>query len=352
MMECADSTTLRAHLDEADAALDDHLDECADCAGLLRSIADDAGYAQRALDVLAHGDDAAAAPDTEAALASVVGRAPAPVVALEADRRHTPIGRRLLSAAAAVVVVLVATVTPAGRTALAQALDAFRGERLQPIVVDMAAWGGSLGPEDARALSSLGDLDTSGLSEPERVTDVAAAEAVAGIDAPTFSGTPDRIIALAPGTVRLVLASREGNGVPRTLDGAALVVDVPGAVGAVLGPAGGPPEIVIGRSGQLVVRSEGAPLEDIRAFILSREELPAGLRAQLTAIDDWRSTVPVPVPLDGPGWKEVELDGRQAIAFGDDTGLGALVIRQDAGGVTVVGGRIGIERALALAADA
>jgi hypothetical protein len=41
--------------------------------------------------------------------------------------------------------------------------------------------------------------------------------------------------------------------------------------------------------------------------------------------------------------------GRPAIAFGDGSGLGAMVIRQDASGVTVVGGRIGVDRALALA---
>ena len=56
----------------------------------------------------------------------------------------------------------------------------------------------------------------------------------------------------------------------------------------------------------------------------------------------------MPVPLDGPGWDEVEVAGRPAIAFGDDSGLGALVLRQDADGVTVVGGRISIGRALDL----
>lgn len=357
MMDCADSTTLRAHLDHGDAALERHLDECAECTALLRSLADDAGYAHRALGLLdPDGGADVSDVDVEAALATARARRPAPVLVVPPARpawggRRTA-GRRVGLAAAAVAIVLAATLTPAGRSALAQALDAFRGERLQPVVVDMAAWGGSIGPEDARILGALGQVDTSGLTEPERVADAAAAESVAGIEAPTFMGDPDRFIALAPGTIRLVLATREGNGVPARLDGAALVVEVPGAVGAVFGAAEGPPEFVIGRSGPLVVRSEGAPLEEIRAFILSREELPAGLRSQLAAIDDWRSTIPVPVPVDGPGWREVEVGGRQAIAFGDDTGLGALVIRQDPEGVTVVGGRIAVSRALALAAEA
>jgi hypothetical protein len=166
---------------------------------------------------------------------------------------------------------------------------------------------------------------------------------------------------MAPGTARLKLVARPGNGVPADLDGATLLVDVPGAIGAVYGPTGGHgsghgkldgPRLVVGRTGPLVVRAEGAPLDAIRSFVLSREELPADLRAQLAAIGDWRSTIPVPVPVNGPGWKETEVAGRPAIAFGDDSGTAALVIRQDPGGVTVVGGRVGVSRALELAAGA
>jgi hypothetical protein len=352
MIDCADSTTLRAHLDHADRELDAHLDDCAECTRLLHAVAEDAGYTQQALALL--DPDTGADVDVEAALAGALARTVAPVVPLTSVRRREPssLGRRLVLAGAAAVIVMVATVTPAGRSALAQALDAFRGERLQPVMVDMAEWGGSFGPEDVRALAALGDLDTSRLHEPERVADLAAAEARAGITGPTFHAEPSRLVALAPGQVRLVLDAYEDNGVPARLDGATLIVDVPGAIGAVFGPADGPPEVFVGRSGPLVVRAEGASLDELRAFLLSRDELPAGFRSQLAAIEDWRSTVPIPVPLDGPGWEQVEVAGRQAIAFGDDTGLGSLVVRQDADGVTVVGGRIAVSRALALAAEA
>jgi len=214
------------------------------------------------------------------------------------------------------------------------------------------AWAASIGPEDVRALESVGDVDTTALHEPRPVADVAEAERVAGITAPATAGVTDRLLALAPGTARLTLRAENGNGVPADLDGATLVVGVPGAIGAVHGPAGGPPEYVVGHSGPLVMRAEGASLEAIRSFVLGREELPADLRAQLAAIGDWRSTIPVPVPLDGPGWQEVEVDGRPAVAFGDDSRTGAVVIRQDPDGVTVVGGRIGVSRALDLAARA
>jgi hypothetical protein len=353
MNDCADSTMLRAHLDHPEAALDAHLDGCGVCSGLLRSVAEDAGYVRRTLALLDPGgaDDV----DVEAALAAVhASVAPAPVVPLTSapGHRFAPVGRRHVLSAAAALVVLVLAVTPAGRSAVAATLDAFRGERLQAVNVDLEAWATAPGSEGMQALEALGDVDTDDLNEPVKVDDVAEAEEVTGIEAPTLSATPDRIIALAPGTARLVLQTRSGNGVPADLDGAALVVEVPGAIVAVYGPEDGVPRLVVGRSGELVVRAEGASLETIRSFLLSRDELPADLRSQLAAIDDWRSTIPVPVPLDGPGWKDVEVGGRQAIAFGDESGLGALVLRKDPDGVTVVGGRITASRALELAAEA
>jgi hypothetical protein len=356
MNDCADSTMLRTHLDHPDAALDAHLDGCGVCTGLLHSVAEDAGYTRRTLALLdPAGDTEPGDVDVEAALAAIFAEAAtAPVVPLTAARSHRLAvkGRRRVLSAAAALVVLVLAATPAGRGAVADTLDAFRGERLQAVSVDMGSWATSPGSEGMRALEDLGSVDVSDLTEPEEVDGVDEAEKVAGIAAPTLTDAPDRLVALTPGTVRLTLDARNGNGVPDDLDGAALLVDVPGAIVAVYGPADGPPELVVGRSGPLVVRAEGAPLEAVRSFLLSRDELPSDLRAQLADIDDWRSTIPVPVPVDGPGWKDVEVAGRPAIAFGDDSGIGALVLRQDPDGVTVVGGRISVSRALELAAGA
>lgn len=357
MIDCADSTTLRAHLDHTDPDLDAHLDECEDCRGLLHAVAEDAGYTARTLAVLADG--AAADVDVEAALAGARSRIPAPVVPLPVGRFQPQPGRsrRLALAAAAVLVVVGVTVTPGGRSAVADVLDAFRGQRLQAVVVDMGKGVDALGPEDAAALAALGDLDLSGLDEPGRVPDLDTAAARSGLTAPSLAaagGPPDRIIALAPGTVRFTLQRRDGNGVPAELDGAVLHVDVPGALAAIYGGGDdeGPPRLVVGRAGAVTARAEGAALEDIRSFVLSRQELPAELRAQLAAIDDWRSTIPVPVPLDSPGWLETEVAGRPALAFGDGTGIGAIVIRQDVDGLTVVGGRTTIDRVLGVAAGA
>lgn len=355
MIDCADSTRLRTHLDHPEADVDAHLEDCEVCNGLLHSVAADAGFARGALALL---DPPEASPMTEVeietALAAALAAPPvAPVVSLAPARarRGAPRRRAALAGVAALVVLIVAF-TPPGRSAVAQALDAFRGERLQPVAFDLAEWAAATDPEDLRRLAELGRLDVSGMSEPEVVEHRAEAEALSGIRAPDVAEEPDRLVALAPGTLRLELSRRTANGVPAALDGAVLVVEVPGAVAAVYGERGELPDVLVGRSAPLVVRAEGASLESVREFLLSREELPESLRTQLASIDDWRSTIPVPVPLDGPGWKELEVAGRPAIAFGDRTGLGSLVLRQDPDGITVVGGLVGVDEAIDLAADA
>ena len=132
MIDCADSTALRTHLDHPDPAVDEHLDECGTCPGLLRSVAEDAGFARRRLGLLDPPRDGDVDVDVEAALAAVLTQAaPAPVVPL-APRPDRRAGRRLLLSAAAALLVLVAVVTPTDTSAVASVLDAFRGERRQP----------------------------------------------------------------------------------------------------------------------------------------------------------------------------------------------------------------------------
>lgn len=354
MTTCADSTSLRAHLDHPESRLEAHLDGCEICSGLLTAIAADAGVTRRALAVLDADTPAPLDVDTDAALASALtSTADAPVVI---DRPHgrvrralAAVGPRMAVAASVVVLALAVVLTPAGRSAVAQALDGFRGEQLEVVAFDPTSL--QVEPADMQALAGLGEVDLGGMAEPADVTDMAAAEAVAGITGPTLPDTPDRLIAAAPGQVRLTLVARDGNGVPAELDGSVLEASIPGVIGAVYGDAE-MPRMVIGRSGLLQIDAVGASLEDIRAFLLSREELPADLRGQLAAIEDWQSTLPIPVPVDGPGWVDVTIDGRPGVAFGDSSGLGTLVLRDDADGITVVGGLIPVEDALAIAADA
>jgi hypothetical protein len=345
MSTCADSAALRAHLDHPDRALEAHFDDCPPCAGLLRAVAADAGTAGRALRLL---DEGAVAATADAAARVEVALARAAAVRQPAAPPPAPAPRawlRPLAAAAAVVgVALVAVVTPGGQHAVAQLLDAFRSERLAVVELDVDE-------PDLEALAALGTVDVGDLGEPRPVDDVAAGEALAGITAPALPSTPDEVLASPPGEARLTLRATATNGVPAELDGASLVVSVPGAVGALYTDEVGNPHRVIGRSGVLQVTAEGAALEDLRAFLLGRDELPASLRQQLEGLADWRHTLPIPVPADGPAWQTVDVGGREGVAFGDESGLGAAVVWQDGSGITGVAGAMPVSEALALAAS-
>ncbi|WP_420451846.1 hypothetical protein [Ilumatobacter sp.] len=374
MIDCADSTMLRTHLDHPDERVEAHLDGCATCSGLMRSVAADSGVAHRAIAMLDHeraqASDApssgGARVDTEAALATALatvggrdrGRSRPPGDgALSAARRHRArrSARRAVVVAAAAVVAFAAAATPIGRDLAAEALDGFRGDRIEVIAVDADAWAELLGDAGSDGtLAELGEIDVGGLGEPRRVADLAAAAAVAGIAPPRLSVVPEVVRAAPPGTARLILDAAGGAGVPDELDGAALVVDVPGVIVSTVAVPDATSTtrtpVVVARAGRVEARAEGAELGDLRDFLLGRDELPPALRAQLADIDDWRATLPLPVPADAVGWEEVRVGGRRAIAFGDDTGLGALVVREDPDGVTVVGGPIAVGAALDLAA--
>ncbi len=341
---CADSGTLRAHLDHPDAELERHLDTCEDCAGLLRAVAADTGTTARALRLLDHvADGEAEDVDVEAALAAAAARR-APAAAAAAVERAW--WRRPLTAAAAVLALAVAVVvTPAGQGAVAQLLDAFRAERLTVVELDPRAVATGL-----EELAVLGSVDLDGIPELTTVPDLAAGEAVAGITGPALPAPPDEVIASPPGVVTITLAATGDNDVPADLDGASLVVAIPGAVAGVYGDPDSGTGYAIGRTGTLEITADGAPLADVRAFLLSRDELPESLRQQLEAVDDWRHTLPIPVPDDGPAWREVTVGGRDGVAFGDDTGLGAAVLWQDRdGGLSGIGGFLPVSEALALA---
>lgn len=354
MTTCADSTALRAHLDHPEPALEAHLDTCGACTGLLTAIAADAGLVRRAFDGL--DADVPTTLDIEGALAAVArdpdpaGQVATPMPAPRGiGRAAAGIAPRLAVAAVVALLAVVVGLTPVGRSAVAQALDGFRGEQLQVVQIDPASL--QLAPEDFQALASLGELDLQALEGPSEVTDMAAAEELAGITGPTLADAPDHLVASAASTVSLTLVERDGNGIPAELDGAVLQLGVPGVIGAVYGEAD-MPSLVIGRSGAPLVEAVGAPLADVRAFLLARPELPESLRTQLAAIEDWQSTLPIPAPVDGPGWEEVTIGDRPGLAFGDGSGLGAVVLREDADGLTVVGGTLPIDEVLAIAAGA
>jgi|GEM_PF-3774229 len=382
---CPGSGRLRTHLDHPDAAVEAHLDGCEECRDTILTIADDAGTVRRLLAVL----DSPAVFDSPAVLDSPAVDAPtaasgrpsrAPVGAIGASvapgrgrprsRRSSRPGsradtgrhagrtrpRRVVLAVAGGLLTVAIAVTPFGSGALAQFLDTFRSERVQVIEVDVAAL------QDLDALDDIATVELTGDGAlhdgPTEVADAAAALAIAGVAAPDLPAGvagPDATVthlAIAPSHAVVTLVATADNGVPADLDGAVLDVTVPGGAATVVTAASGMPDVILGVAGAIEATATGAPLADIRDFLLSREELPESLRTQLAGIEDWQTTLPLPVPAGGVGWEEVTVDGNDGLAFGDDSGLGAAIVWQADGLIHGIAGTRPLDELQALAEQA
>lgn len=313
-MTCPTDAALRAHLDEADVIVRAHVAGCDACFLRMQALSDDARFAARAIadldDVQVSTADAA---EAHAAVARATGA-----------RRAVP-RRAPLSLAASIVALAVAALvvlTPTGRQAAADLLSGFRAERFEVVTIDRD-----------RPLESFEDLEdvveVDGVDahrEPQDVDSLAEAAAIAGF-------TPDGIAApegasrsslraAAPQEVRLTLRADQAPQLPAGLDGARVIVSLPGMIVATYTVDGH--TVISGEAAQLAVDAEGAELADIRAYLLSRPEVPRDLADQLLAIDDWTTTVPIPIPVDEVVWDTTTVDGAPGLQISDPLGSGLL----------------------------
>lgn len=338
---CPDPGALRAVLDGERPDVAPHVTECRSCQRRLAAHADDAAFAAARF---------AAPPPTgdlvvHAALARARARMAPRTVVLPRQRRR--FGDGLLRVAAGVVsVVLVGTMlsTSGGRAAAASFLERFRAERVTAVPVDFAA-------VDPAALEALVDLaEIEGLDhivDPQRVADLDGAATVAGFAAtplnrdvlPSTIAGPTEVLAQAPQTVRITFTHKPD--VPADIRGATLVLQVPGAVVQTVGSDGDGPVAVRGEAGSLEVVVEGGPsLAEVRDALLSLPGLPEETIAALRAIEDWETTLPLPVPVGRIAWSETTVAGRPALVFGDESGLGSVLLWHDGERFVGVGGTL------------
>jgi len=354
MTACLDTATLRTGLDVPDAAIDEHLAHCDDCRAVARNLRDDAVSTGALLRPLAPEalPDAAA---TEAALHKVRSTAPAvadldavaPLPQRRAQRpaRRWDAGLRVAAAVALVVVMAGAVVaTPGGRTAAAAFLAAFRSERFAVVTVDPDELTDGLA-----ALEQFGPVRGIRGAEPERVHDLDAAAEVAGFRPATVNAeslpdgvaTAPTLLASPAHEVSLTLRRRRAPDMPADLDGTRLILGVPAAVVQAYEGQGDVPGLVVAEANQITAHTEGgASLDAVRDYLLNAPGLPPSTVAQLRAIDDWRTTLPIPVPLGDVSWEDTTVGSSPAVAFGDESGLVAAVLWQRDGRIHGVGGAL------------
>lgn len=346
MTRCPDIGRLRAALD-GEASVEAHVTTCADCRRTLAALRRDAAFAEAAVATLAPSEvpDRAA---VEAAFAQVVRPAPpAPIRRL----RLAALGR-LVAAAACLAVAVTVVGTPMGRSAAAAFLAQFRTERLAVVTVDPTK-----AEQAFHALERLGTVSGES-SELQPVADLAAAEqrtgfAIAQPDPATLPAavqpTPE-VLAAEAGEVRVTLSRDRAPDLPANFDGVTLVVDLPAMV--VLRYPGNEdtPGLVIAEAGQVTADVEGgASLDEVRTYLLSLPDLPPETVAQLRAISDWRTTLPILLPAGEVAWRDTTVASGPALLFGDNSGLGSAVVWQRDGRIHGVAGALTAEKVTRIA---
>jgi hypothetical protein len=393
-MPCPDLGALRASLDDAPgtpAPPHDHVPGCASCADTLAELQRNAELAAPAIALTAPADPpspaavedaltrfeqrrarlAAAATATAPALADVPGPIPLP-----GRGRVARLGARARGVAAGLVAALVLAgllVTPGGRAAAAGFLAQFRSQRFEVVSLDpgqssqVADVVGGLVQTgvftgDALQLSGFGEPEVvAGLDEAARV----AGFAVSAVDPAALPAgverTPQRVLVTPAREARLTfdrdraLAYLRGHGrpdarLPERYDGTQLVVQVPAAVVQQFAGRDGVPALLVGKAGTVGLSTEGgASLEELREVVLGLPGLPAETVAQLRAIGDWRTTLPLPVPSDQVRSRPATVDGAEAVSFADQSGRLNALLWQRGGHIWGVAGVIDSDEALDVA---
>jgi hypothetical protein len=149
---------------------------------------------------------------------------------------------------------------------------------------------------------------------------------------------------------------------PAGMDGAEITVSVGPAVVAIYGNLTAPtssadltqanlPQLVVGKSGSpLVTTSSQITVKQIEDYIKTVPGVSQQLKDALTAIGDASTTMPIPVPVEFATSSKITLTGNiDAVALGDNTGVGAGVIWVKSGLVYIVAGTIKLDAAKEIA---
>ena len=218
-------------------------------------------------------------------------------------------------------------------------------------------------------LQEFGTLSWSAEPNPHQVASLAAASLETGLPAirvtvPASIDTVAQYGAIPRTTATFVFDASKARAsaaaigrtappMPAKLDGSTLVFTGGPAILVTYGTGGtggqGSGPLFIGVAKSPTVASDGASVSEIQAYLLSQPSISPALAAQIRAIGDPASTLPVPIPLGQAAAKSVSVHGTNGLFIGDSTGLGSGVLWQQNGLVYIVGGTLTEAETIAVA---
>ena len=269
-----------------------------------------------------------------------------------------PFARAKWLAAAAAVVIVATTLTMTGvADSILQIFEAKQFAAVAVTPVDIQTLG---------ELSQFGTLSWSAQPQPHAVASLGAATAETGLPAfsvsvPASISATAKYQALARTTATFVFDAslarasaaaigRTAPPMPAKLDGSTLAFTGGPAMLAIYGSGEQTGNtLVVGVAKAPTVGSDGASVSEIQAYLLSQPSVTPALAAQIRAIGDPATTLPIPIPVGQAAAKNVSVHGVTGLFIGDSTGLGSAVIWQQNGLVYLVGGTLTEAETMAVA---
>ena len=381
------------------AAARRHYATCARCRGRFDTIAADARAAATLLAIGdARADRAAALTQIRQCIAAESGvlsrRRPqrwyermGAMVQLNSRRFAGPVGGVI--AAAALVGALA--LTPVG--SLAQSfITIFEPQQVAAVPVT---------PGEMQSLPDLRDYGTmTQRTRPaaQQVASAAAAAAASGLLVPTPASLPAGVptdvtyTVLSQGTASFTFSAAKAQAaaaatgktlppMPAGLDGSTLQATIGPAVvatyGGTVGISGGDttprgrhagikgvavatgraaaqregdiPSLVVAEAAQPRITSTGATAQEIEDYLLEQPGVSPQLAAEIKAIGDPTTALPIPIPMERATAQTVQVQGTSGLAVGDNTGIGSGVIWEKDGVVYGVAGALPESQILAIA---
>ena len=266
---------------------------------------------------------------------------------------------RWLAAAAGMVIVALTLAMTGVADSILQIFEAKQFAAVTVTPTDLQTLG---------QLSAFGTLTWSSQPQPHQLATLAQASTETGL--PAISVTvPSSVTASAQyGAVPKTTATfvfeaskasasaaavgRTAPPMPAKLDGSTLVLTGGPALlvtyGTDTGMAAGN-MLFVGVARAPIVGSDGASVAEIQAYLLSQPSVTPALAAQIRAIGDPATTLPIPVPLGQASATTVSVHGTSGLFIGDSTGLGSAVLWQQGGLVYIVGGSLTQAQVIAVA---
>jgi hypothetical protein len=361
----------------------EHYSGCAECQARFAAVADDARHALSLLSV------PGATVDAASALARVKARADTSrprLAVLRGWRRPAALG--LVAASLAVLMAGVLAFTPIASNLVA----IFQPATITPVTVTQSDFQG------LDAFSKWGDVKATSQGQLQQAETAAEAASISGlpvirVDASTLpaslrnapvsyaaltrssgsvtfnSNAPSKLrgttLTLVAGPAETAVYGDLGRLAQSARAGATGAADAKAGGDAAAGSGAASPDQsadrarqAIGSAGPIMavaempvpqVSSTGASVADIKSALLAQPGLSPTMRAAINSFDTPQGNLPIPIPAGYVNSHSVKVQGVNATAFGDNTGLGSAVIWIKGGRVYGVAGTLTEDQVLAIA---